>query len=252
MLTFAEEQRVAIQFGVAVEQVRRDHLISHLLGALSRDFSQDVLFFGGTALSRTVLPDGRLSEDIDLIALGRRQQIAERMERLLLQAVRREFPDLQWLPALTEVRDTQPAVITTSAGATVRVQLLNRTGYPAWPTERQHIVQRYSDAPAAELIVPTTPAFVAWKTAAWADRKASRDLYDLKLLADQGAVTEDAAELFRRFGPTNRYPSGALFTDPPNEATWQRELSAQTRLTVTAAEALRNVRESWASIVRMA
>ncbi|TLF74891.1 nucleotidyl transferase AbiEii/AbiGii toxin family protein [Nocardia cyriacigeorgica] len=249
MLTFDEEQRVAGQFGVAVEQVRRDHLISHLLGAISRDFSEDVLFFGGTALSRTVLPDGRLSEDIDLIALGRRQEIAERMERLLLRAVRREFPDLQWRPALTDVRDTQPAVIITSAGTAVRVQLLNRTGYPSWPTELRQIVQRYADAPAAELIVPTTPAFVAWKTAAWADRRASRDLYDLKLLADHGAVTEDAAELFRRYGPTNRYPSGALFTDPPDEATWRRELSAQTRLTVTAADALRYVRGVWASIV---
>jgi hypothetical protein len=32
-----ERDAVANQFGVATEQVERDHLISHLLGFLSRD-----------------------------------------------------------------------------------------------------------------------------------------------------------------------------------------------------------------------
>jgi len=33
-----ERDSVATQFGVSAEQVERDHLISHLLGFLSRDF----------------------------------------------------------------------------------------------------------------------------------------------------------------------------------------------------------------------
>ncbi|WP_408633000.1 hypothetical protein [Mycobacterium ostraviense] len=40
------------------------------------------------------------------------------------------------------------------------------------------MVQRYSDAAAAELLVPTLPAFAASKTATWADRLAPRDLSD--------------------------------------------------------------------------
>ena len=42
--------------------------ISHLRAALSD--LEDIIFFGGTALGRTQLVAGRLSEDIDLIACG--------------------------------------------------------------------------------------------------------------------------------------------------------------------------------------
>jgi predicted nucleotidyltransferase component of viral defense system len=66
-----EAAAVAAAFGVAPEQVRRDHLISHILGALSQDHREELIFFGGTALARSYLPASRLSEDIDLIAVGR-------------------------------------------------------------------------------------------------------------------------------------------------------------------------------------
>ena len=64
-----ERAEIAQQFGVAPEQVERDHLISHLLAFLSKNFSDRIQFIGGTALARTHLPHGRLSEDIDLIAI---------------------------------------------------------------------------------------------------------------------------------------------------------------------------------------
>jgi predicted nucleotidyltransferase component of viral defense system len=76
MLHPDEETEVAAQFGVTLPQVRRDHLISHLLAALSAHAADQVVFFGGTALSRTFAPDGRLSEDIDLIATGQRRDVA--------------------------------------------------------------------------------------------------------------------------------------------------------------------------------
>ena len=63
-------------FGVAEAQVRRDHAISHILAALSRRHSEELIFFGGTALSRTYLLDERLSEDIDLIAVDQRDDLA--------------------------------------------------------------------------------------------------------------------------------------------------------------------------------
>lgn len=129
MLALDEEQAVAEQFGVARAQVRRDHLISHLLAALSEHLAEQVLFFGGTALSRTFIPEGRLSEDIDLMALGGRRATAETLERSLVRAVRREYPGLAWHPPLTTVRDVEPAVLVAPDGTTVRIQLLNRTGY---------------------------------------------------------------------------------------------------------------------------
>ena len=163
MLDPDEETAVADRFGVARPQVRRDHLISHLLAALSARAADRVVFFGGTALSRTFIPDGRLSEDIDLIAVRERRTAAEAVADAMVRGVRREYPGLRWEPLLTAVRDTEPAVLISQDGLTVRVQLLGATGYPPWPTESREIVQRYSDAPPATLTVLTLPSFVAAK-----------------------------------------------------------------------------------------
>jgi predicted nucleotidyltransferase component of viral defense system len=53
-----ELQHVAARFGVSEPQVLRDHLISHLLAALSIEAPDSVIFFGGTALARSIVPDG--------------------------------------------------------------------------------------------------------------------------------------------------------------------------------------------------
>jgi hypothetical protein len=47
--------------------------------------ADDVVFFGGTALTRTHLPDLRLSEDIDLIALGDRGATAAAIQRAVVK-----------------------------------------------------------------------------------------------------------------------------------------------------------------------
>ncbi|WP_199521174.1 nucleotidyl transferase AbiEii/AbiGii toxin family protein [Jiangella anatolica] len=134
MLDPDEERSVASAFGVATSQVRRDHLISHVLAVLSERFADRLLFFGGTALSRTRVPNGRLSEDIDLIALGSRTQLAADLDGALPRALRREFPGSGWRPALSEVREeAEPASLIAPGGMTVRIQLLRRTGYPSWP-----------------------------------------------------------------------------------------------------------------------
>jgi len=73
MLDPTEAQTLAEQFGASPGQIARDHLISHLLAALSTHAADQVIFFGGTALARALLPDSRLSEDIDLIAHGSRR-----------------------------------------------------------------------------------------------------------------------------------------------------------------------------------
>lgn len=86
-------------FGVAEEQVRRDHLISVLLAALSASGLRDRLtFFGGTALSRTHLVDFRLSEDIDLLARGPRGEVLAPLRRVLDRAVARTHGRATWLP----------------------------------------------------------------------------------------------------------------------------------------------------------
>ena len=70
-----------------------------------------MIFFGGTALARTYLPTGRLSEDIDLIATGARRETAAPIEQTLNRALRRSHGRFSWAPALTAVRDTDAAVL---------------------------------------------------------------------------------------------------------------------------------------------
>jgi hypothetical protein len=138
--------------------------------------------------------------------------------------------------------------LTAPDGLTVRIQLLGSEGYAPWPTVRRSLLQRYADAPPVALTVPTPASFAAWKAAAWNDRRASRDLYDLWSLAGVGAITAEAAHLFARHGPTGKPPTPHMFDQPPSEQTWRRDLGGQTRLTVTAARALAVVRDTWAAI----
>jgi len=91
-----ERDAVATQFGVSAEQVERDHLISHVLAFLSREFDDRIHFIGGTALARTHLPDGRLSEDIDLIAVGSRKEVAGDLDAALPALWRAPTADYLW------------------------------------------------------------------------------------------------------------------------------------------------------------
>lgn len=245
----AEADSIARSFGVSLEQIRRDHLISHILAALGRSHSDELLFFGRTALARTHLVDGRLSEDIDLIALTPRAAIAAGIEKALGPALRRSHGRINWTPALTDaVRDTDVAVLTVNSGQlTVRIQLLNQLGYERWPTEVRNLAQRYSDAPPAALRVPTVESFAAWKTVAWHDRAAARDLYDLWALAERGHINAEAARLFTVHGPIAAPPESWMFAKLPSETDWRRQPAAQTRLTVTAAEAIDVVSRAWSA-----
>jgi predicted nucleotidyltransferase component of viral defense system len=241
-----EREEIARRFGVAPEQVERDHLISHLLAFLSDNFGDRIQFIGGTALARTHLSDGRLSEDVDLIALGDRRAVAADLDAALPRALARTHGRLTLDPSLTDVADVDAAILRSAGGISVRIQLLSARDRVLWPTERRNLEQRYHDAPAAELIVPTLPAFAASKTSTWADRRAPRDLWDLWALSRIGAIDAAALKLYRRFGPTNQPPGDYLFKSAPSDAQWQTQLAGQTRLTITAAEALAAVQDSWA------
>lgn len=151
-------------------------------------------------------------------------------------------------PALRGIADTAPAVLRSGDGISVRIQLLSSRSRVLWPTERRNLVQRYTDAAQAKLNVPTLAAFAASKTATWADRHASRDLWDLWALSTIGAVNNAAAELYRRLGPTNHPPASYLFDRAPSEAEWRSQLAGQTRLTIGAFDALDAVRDAWACV----
>ena len=250
MSLFDEVEAVADRFGVAIEQARRDHLLSHVLAAISAGVStDDVVFFGGTALSRTHLADARLSEDIDLIALAPRATLAAAIESAVARGLARSRGRVAWLPALAETSGSQPAVMSVDGVDGIQVQLLAGDGY-TWPTEVRDVQQRYSDAPPARLRTLTGAGFAAAKLAAWMDRHAPRDLYDQWAMRERGLIDETAVDAFVRHGPTGRPPAGWVFATGPDEQTWFRAVGHQTRLTVTATEALASVREAWESATR--
>ena len=207
---------VMATFGVAEAQVRRDHAISHILAALSRHHREELIFFGGTALGRTYLLDQRLSEDIDLIAVDHRDGLADVLLKEVSSALARTHGRITWSPGWSRNSDVDPAVAVTPDGIAIQIQLLRGAGYEPWPTETREIEQRYRDAPPAILRVPTLLSFAGWKTAAWVDRGAARDLYDLWALDKVGALNPESAALFARHGSTSSPPRSWMFQRAPS------------------------------------
>lgn len=156
---------------------------------------------GGTALARTHLPDLRLSEDIDLIALGRRSDAARMTTAAVTARLRRSHGDISWRPPLTRTSGSDPATMIIDGRIPIQIQLLASAGQPSWPTVLSPLEQRYSDAAPAQLRTLTPAAFVAAKTMAWVDRAAPRDLYDLWAMRNLNMINSEAAELYRRLGP---------------------------------------------------
>ena len=138
-----EASAVALSFGVALEQVRRDHLVSLILASL-QPAADELVFFGGTALARSYLPAGRLSEDIDLISTSDRRYMSDRVTHLIARGLRSRYGSITWSRALMDVREVEPVILTTGSGISVRIQLLTADGYSAWPTTPTDLEQRYS------------------------------------------------------------------------------------------------------------
>lgn len=201
-----DAESVETKFGVSPEQVERDHMISHMLAGIARSPIRDgAVFIGGTALSRTYLPDLRLSEDIDLMARRSRSEVAPGLTRTFESALARTRGRLTWAPRLESTSGSGPATAVADGRLAVQVQLLTSEGY-LYPFQLHRIEQRYSDVPETQLLTLTQDGFVVAKLAAWADRRAPRDLYDLWALAEAGLIGEEGMELYCRTGPTGGLP----------------------------------------------
>jgi hypothetical protein len=241
--------RTAAEFGVTEDQVRRDHLISHILHALAV-VDLPIVFFGGTALARTCLSDpadgGRLSEDIDLYT-AKRREVAQTLSTDLPRLLRREFPGATWDPSLVEVRAVDPASLTVPDGIRVRVQVLDTGRHREltdWPTEVKPLRMRYADVDSVALRVPTLISFAAMKTVAWMDRSAARDLYDLAALGRIGALTREVADLVHQVTGWTIAPY--MFHTLP-KFDWDAQLSNQTRRLPSAESCLNQVRTAYAT-----
>lgn len=195
-------------------------------------------------MSRTYLPNARLSEDIDLIAVAPRTQVAAVLQDAIGIGLARSHGSVSWRPALSQTTGSQPAVLATGQGVSVQVQLVPGAGY-SWPTEIRDLLQRYSDVPPAQLQVLTAAGAAAAKLTAWIERRAPRDLYDMWALAEAGLITPEAVAVFSSRGPFGRPPEKWLFNQPIEEHAWRTALGHQTRLTITADQARYRVARAW-------
>jgi predicted nucleotidyltransferase component of viral defense system len=235
MIDDAEIRKQTADLGVPEAQVRRDHLLSHLIAAIPQN--DRVIFFGGTALNRTHLPDLRLSEDLDVHLI---EGDAELLVQGLVEGVRLEYPSLS---VVTRNWSNDVGTFLLRADdLSVRTQIV--THRPAWeglPVQATPVRLRYSDlAASVDLYVPTIEAFGALKLAAYVDRRAPRDLFDLRYLAEQGALNEASLGLLQNL--LGRRLTKHEFEFPPDETEWGTELSHQVTDPGTAADALDIVR----------
>lgn len=234
MIDEAEIRRLASQLSVPESQVRRDHLLSHLIRALPLD--DRVVFIGGTALNRTHLPNVRLSEDLDVYLT---EDTPPDLVDVLIEGVRLEFPSMS-ATARTRHHDVDTTVLEADG---LRIQLQVISNRPNWldlPKAATPVRLSYSDLPeAADLIVPTVDAFGAMKLTAYIDRAAARDLFDLAELAKRGTLGEVSLELVQQI--LGRSLVRQEFKAIPTDDQWNVELSRQVAEPGTPAGALETV-----------
>jgi len=244
MLDDAEVRVWTARFGVTPEQVKKDHLISHVLNAIAKtDAAERVVFFGGTALARTHLPDRRMSEDVDLWAESR-SGVLDIIAESLPRALRREFPRIR-----VDNESASTRSVTAADGTRLRLQVVEY-GSEYWkcvPLEHRRIDLRYKDlANPVEYRVPTLASFTAMKHLAWTDRKAPRDLVDLAGLAAMDALNSEADSVVAclRGSPVRKYDVDSI-PDSTRRA-WDFDLANQMRAVPDADQAIQDVRSGWA------
>ena len=130
----------------------------------------------------------------------------------------------------------------------LKIQLLDTarySDYVRYPTEEREVALRYRDLTEPVLMrTPTRAGFAGMKTAAWDDRHAERDLYDLAGLARIGALDAESAELFGH--ATGRRVQPHMFRSLPARGfDWDSQLAHQCSSPSSALECLNEVRAAY-------
>lgn len=239
MIDDQEIREVAARLAVPERQVRRDHLLSHVISGMAG--AEGVVLIGGTTLNRTHLPDVRLSEDLDLHLLdGSADALLDRTRR----TVRLEFPGITVIS-----RASRGDVVTYVLGVDdLRVQVqvvLRRHEWMQLPSQPMPVRLKYSDLQdSVELSIPTIDAFCAMKLSAYLDRKASRDLFDLMELVRIGSLGAESLALVRVLLGRSILPQE--FQTCPTAEEWEVELAHQVADPGLPADALEMVRNTLA------
>ena len=103
----------------------------------------------------------------------------------------------------------------------------------------------YSDLPDhATMVVPDDAGFVAMELAAYLDRHAPRDLYDLAGLADAGAINPETLSRYRDVTGAITTSPDYVRLHPTTEIAWQPELAHQAPSVSSPADTLAVVRSA--------
>lgn len=234
------------RFGVDEQQIRHDHLISHVLAAFA-ELELDAIFRGGTALARSHLDGLRISEDIDLLTRAP-AEIAKFLSQELPGQLRREFPNLELLDGGRWVQLLRTSGLTLQVQAEALEPAQVRCHEFEWTT----VNLRYSDLDrrGAGLRLPSAASFVAMKHLAYSDRvarNAPRDLVDLAAMAEAGMITRRADEIVRCLRGFGVQPSELAEVPQTIRRGWTVSLGHQMRAVPDVDQALTRVREAWAS-----
>lgn len=244
MIGQREAAQWAARFGVAVEQIRRDHLVSAILSVLPQLDAGHLTFIGGTALARTHLDGIRVSEDIDLLVADP-APVAEQLTQRLPRLLRKQYPELTVRPASRAARSLNLFAQVRDVAA-VQIQVIRTEpaeatlDYESWP-----VVLRYAGfPPVVESTVPTAETFAAMKLATYRDRQEPRDLFDLAHLADRGALTAQASQLLWKLSGSPPHPGEFRTLPRRTQDGWRDRLAHQTGRLIPAEEALARVRRA--------
>ena len=244
MISDGEGRRWAHHLGVALDQIRRDHLVSHVLFALSELPSQDFSFVGGTALYRTDFAGLRLSEDIVLL-VQEPGNWTDMLTRQLPRRLRRDYPDLS-VTAPSRASRSQRHHVTAPGVPGVEIQLIKMQAEDAAiQMDMRPVSLRYDGLPSSvQLRVPSAAGFVAMKYVAYRDRHEPRDLFDLAHLTLGGAFDAAAFRMIQHLSGASPQLEELRRLQPVTADAWHERLSHQTGDLMDADEALTIVRNA--------
>lgn len=247
-LSDSDAVRVEDEYGVASEQVDRDHHLSRAGGAFSlrpsrppgvlRRNRTDSNIPSEVSAQRRHRPPDRAAADPDCHQDHQDRQLSSGQDAR---------PSVL-SPGLERVRKAQPSTLLIEAGVRIRVQLISAEGY-LFPTELRRIDSRYDDVAETWFRTPTADGFVVSKMTAWAERAAPRDLYDLWGLSEQGRITKASLDLYCRIGPSGLPPDLTMFDVVPDSAGWSASLGHQGRIQVGPEQAASAIRNRWEDVL---
>lgn len=199
MIALVEINRASETYGVPLETIEKDYMISWILGCISRSpLVKDFAFYGGTAIKRIYFEDHRYSEDIDLIS-------AKGFDTdFLTQSLLNSFPWAKAKANLDFAIDTKRAL---SEGSRTQI-FVSFSGFdeivgspkeiridfalemePCGETEEGKVLENYSDLKGhgIRLQAHSLNTILAGKLGLLmsATRKEPRDLYDIWFLLNR-------------------------------------------------------------------